>query len=252
MSNLPVVPTDIDDTRNLPYVPDYPLPAKSFAMYFVGCPKSGKTNLVFSLLLGNSLKKQKNVSRNRYYNKFFDKVHLISGSLSTLPDVVRKSLPENQQHSGYNDELMMQIVNDMKAGPNGNNLIILDDVVKNMTKRSGSVLFPVFANRRHITHDGDPKKNKIKGGLSLITTSQKYTMLDSMYRNAQSHVFIFRCSNKLELEKIKDELMSDLTKDQQNEVLDIAWQDDHGFLMIAMQEPKHNKYFKNFSPILID
>jgi len=50
ISKIPRMPCDIDNLEDLPFIPKNPLPIKSFAMYIVGSPGSGKTNLLIGLL----------------------------------------------------------------------------------------------------------------------------------------------------------------------------------------------------------
>ena len=42
----------------------------------------------------------------KYYNRFFDLVHLISGSLATLSKKVTKALPEERKSNQFSDELL--------------------------------------------------------------------------------------------------------------------------------------------------
>ena len=92
ISEVPRVPVDIDNLSDLPFIPTAPLPKKSFAMYIVGSPGSGKTNLLLSLMLSHPTKKKRNIPR--YYWKFFDHIHVISGSLQTLPKKFLDKLPD--------------------------------------------------------------------------------------------------------------------------------------------------------------
>jgi hypothetical protein len=116
LSKIPKAACDIDSCSDLAYKPKSPLPAKSFCMYIVGSPGSGETNLWQSLLLSKDPK---------YYNKFFDLVHLISGSLATLPKKVTKALPEERKSNQFSDELLTEIVQKLQSGENTNNLIII-------------------------------------------------------------------------------------------------------------------------------
>ena len=70
LSAVPKAACPVDSLGDLPFKPKAPLPAKSFCMYIVGSPGSGKTNLWQSLLLSKAPK---------YYREFFYFDHLVSG-----------------------------------------------------------------------------------------------------------------------------------------------------------------------------
>ena len=237
LSKIPKAACDIDSCSDLAYKPKSPLPAKSFCMYIVGSPGSGKTNLWQSLLLSKDPK---------YYTKFFDLVHLISGSLATLPKKVIKALPDERTSNQFSDELLTEIVQKLQSGPNTNNLIILDDVIKDL-KRS-KILSKVFLNRRHCTHDENQDKN---GGLSIIVTSQKYTLLPLEQRTACSHAILFKSANRQEIDRIREEIMFDLEPAQQDTLLKEAWREPYSFLFIAINAPRDQKYFIKFDRVEI-
>ena len=237
LSKIPKAACDIDSCSDLAYKPKSPLPAKSFAMYIVGSPGSGKTNLWQSLLLSTDPK---------YYNKFFDLVHLISGSLATLPKKVTKSLPEARKSNQFSDELLTEIVQKLQSGENTNNMIILDDVIKDL-KRS-KILSKVFLNRRNCTHDEGQDKN---GGLSIMVTSQKYTLLPLEQRTACSHAILFKSANKQEIDRIREEIMFDLNPATQNTLLKEAWKEPYSFLFIAINAPRDRKYHIRFDRVEI-
>ena len=235
LSKVPKAACPVDSLNDLPFKPKSPLPAKSFCMYIVGSPGSGKTNLWQSLLLSKDPK---------YYRQFFDFIHLVSGSLATLPPKVLKALPEQRKHNQFSDELLEQIVEELRSGENTNNLIVLDDVIKDL-KRS-KILSKVFLNRRHCTHDETKDGN---GGLSIMVTSQKYTLLPLEQRTACSHAILFKSANKQEIDRIKEEIMFDLSPDQQDALLREAWREPYSFLTIAINAPREQKYHIKFDRV---
>ena len=89
-------------------------------------------------------------------------------------------------------------------------------------------------NRRHLTHN--PNEDN-KAGLSVLITSQKFNAADTYLRNNMSDIIIFKTSVKNELEAIKNDLMSDLDKELQDELLKKAFEKKYGFL-----------YIKNYMP----
>lgn len=239
LSNIPTVPCPVDDLKGIPFKPTTPLPAKSFVMYIVGCPGSGKSNLWQAMMTSKE---------PIYYRSFFDRVEVISSSLGTLAPKILKQLPENQFHNEYTDTLLSELVKEMKSSPgmNGNNLLILDDVVNDLNK--SKILCKVFLNRRHCTHN--PHRAG-RGGLSIMVTSQKYNLLKLMYRNACDHVILFKTTNNGELRFIRDELMQDLNTEQQEKILGIAWAERYSFLFVKMNEPTERRYYAKFDLIVV-
>lgn len=243
LSHIPVVVMDIDNTSDLPYKVAKPLPAKSFAMLIIGQPSSGKTTLWNSLLLAHPTKKKPHI--DRAYYRYFDHVWLISPSLMTLP-LHKLNLNDGRIFDSYSDELMEGILDEEKNGDNLNNLIVLDDSVRDLTK--SKILCKTILNRRHCTHDPEKDGN---AGLSIIITSQKYNMVPMALRLNMSQVIVFRTENQKELSTIRDELLGDLTKKEQDELLKTAWNDKHDFLYIDSFKPKKERYYRNFDRIEI-
>jgi len=245
LSDIPPVKSNVDDTADLPFIPIKPLPCKSFMLYIIGSPGSGKTSTMMSLLSSHPTKKSPNT--NCYYWKFFDNIYLISGSLATLPNKFTKLLPEDKQFNQFSDELIEDIVENLYEGDNDNNLIILDDVIKDL-KRS-KIMSKICLNRRHCTHNSE-KENQ--SGLSIFIISQKYTLLPLEYRNATSDFIIFKTSNFTELKRIKEELCTDLTDDEFNKLTKLAWKNKYSFLYIKINENKQNKYFIVFDKVIFE
>jgi len=243
ISDIPVVKMPVDDLSDLPYRVTQPLPAKSFAMYICGQPGSGKTTTWVSLLTSRPTKACP--TKPRYYYRYFDRIHLISGSVDTLPLDKLRLNPE-RLHTSFDDDLLVDIVQQEREDENLNNLIILDDVIKDL--KNSKALAKVILNRRHCTQDKD-KDNQ--AGLSIMITSQVYNLLPLGLRKNMSHVILFRTENKRELDSIKSELMSDLSDSQANKVLRTAWSKPHGFLFIACTKPTRERYHANFSRIII-
>ncbi len=240
---IPPVTMDIDSLEDLPYIPSKPLPSKSFAFLIVGQPGSGKSTLWNSLLLSHPTKKKPNTPR--FYYKYFDHIWLISPSLQTLP-LNKLNLNDDRMFNQYTDELLESILDEELNGENLNNLIILDDSVRDLTR--SKILCRTILNRRHCTQNNNEES---KAGLSIIITSQKYNMVPMALRLNMSNIIVFRSENQRELESIKNELLGDLTKTQQNELLKLAWKEPHDFLFIDNFKPKKERYYRNFDHIEI-
>jgi len=242
LSNIPLIKSDVDKD-NFPYIPFSPLP-KRFSMYICGSPASGKTSLWTSLLLSHPTKKSPKLPR--YYYKFFENISIISGSLATLP-LKKFGLPENQLHNKYSDELLKDTIEDLREDENFNSLIVLDDVIRDLTR--SKILTSVILNRRHICQNPDEMD---MASLSIMITSQKFNMLPLSLRCNMSHVIVFKTTNSAELRAIKDELMADLNPSQQNEILELAWDEPYSFLFIDVFAPKDRRYYRKFDLIEID
>ena len=238
LSMIPKAPCHVDSVKDLPYIPKKPLPTKSFAMYIVGKPGSGKTNLWLSMLLSKDPK---------YYRKFFDKTYLVSGSMDTLPKAATKNrrtaVPPNQQFREVNDEIVENILAEMRT-ENTNNLLILDDVIKDIT--NSKALSHVFLNRRHITHNAEEEGTS---GLAIMVISQVYNLLPLQFRKAMSDIILFKSENRKEIKFILEELMFDLEEAQAKKILNRAWSKKYGFLLIKSGMPTDKKYYDKFDLI---
>lgn len=236
---------EIDSEKDLSYIPTKPLPSKSHAMYIVGEPASGKSSLMTAMLYQRKTKKKPNV--NKMYYRFFDNIHLISPSLHTL-NLNKLKLNPERLHTKYDDELLTDILEEMKDGENENNLIIVDDCIRDISRADKNFTKCVL-NRRHCTQCGDKDG---QAGLSLWVTSQAYKLMPLHLRVNFSDYILFRTDKKSQREAIRDELMSDLDKDQQDEIFKIAWKNKHDFLLIKGSEPSENRYYHKFNKIVVN
>ena len=148
LNNFSITKQTIDDTSDLPYIPPEPLPAKSFAMLIVAPAGGGKTSFWTSLLLSHPTKKKPDI--NRAYYRFFDKVILFSPSKDTLP-MDKLKLDESRVFLKYNDEDLLNFIEEEKEGENLNNLIVLDDSIRQI--RNNKEVQKIVLNRRHLTHN---------------------------------------------------------------------------------------------------
>jgi len=244
LNNISITKQSIDDTSDLPYIPAEPLPAKSFAMLIVAPAGGGKTSFWTSLLLSHPTKKKPDI--NRAYYRYFDKIILFSPSKDTLPmDKLR--LDESRVFLKYNDEDLLNFIDEEKDGENLNNLIVLDDSIRQI--KNNKEVQKLVLNRRHLTHNPDEDN---KAGLSVLITSQKFNAADTYLRNNMSDIIIFKTSVKNELEAIKNDLMSDLDKELQDELLKKAFEKKYGFLYIKNYMPTKDRYYINFNKVVFE
>jgi len=245
LHSIPVMTQKIDSTDDLPYIPTDPLPkSKSNAFYIVGHAGSGKSSLMMALLTSRPTKKNKD--KPRFFYRWYDRIYLISPSNSTL-DLDKLKLNENRIYDKYTDELMTEIIETEKEGDNLNNLVLLDDSIRDITK--SKIMNKLILNRRHATHN---KSKENTSGLSVWILSQKYNMLQLSFRSNMSDIILFKTENRKELNAIKDELMSDLTPEEQNAVLKEVWSKKYGFLYIKANNPKKDRYYSKFDKIVFD
>ena len=244
LSYIPNINSTVDDTSNCAYKVCKPLPSKSFAMLICGQPGSGKTTTWLSLLLSHPTKKKRDVPR--FYYRYFDKIYLISGSMNTLP-LEKLGLDESRMFNEYSDEILDDIISNEREGENLNNLIILDDVIRDI--RNSKSMAKLILNRRHCTNN---KEEEDTAGLAVILTSQVYNLVPLCLRKNFSHVMIFRTENQRELTSIKSELMADLDDNTAKKMLNLAWDKPHGFLLILTEKPTKDRYYSNFDKIVIE
>jgi len=244
LNNISITKQSIDDTSDLPYIPAEPLPSKSFAMLIVAPAGGGKTSFWTSLLLSHPTKKKPDI--NRAYYRYFDKIILFSPSKDTLPmDKLR--LDESRVFLKYNDEDLLNFIDEEKDGENLNNLIVLDDSIRQI--KNNKEVQKLVLNRRHLTHNPEEEH---KAGLSVLITSQKFNAADTYLRNNMSDIIIFKTSVKNELEAIKNDLMSDLDKELQDELLKKAFEKKYGFLYIKNYMPTKDRYYINFNKVVFE
>jgi len=244
LDNIDIVKQTIDDTSDLPYIPPAPLPAKSFAMLVVAPAGGGKTSFWNSLLLSHPTKKKPDI--NRIYYRFFDKILLFSPSMSSLP-IDKLKLNESRSFLKYNDEDLINFIEEEKDGPNLNNLVVLDDSIRDV--KNNKMVQKLVLNRRHISHNPNEPN---KAGLSVLITSQKFNGVDTYLRNNMSDIIIFKTSVKNELDAIKNDLLSDLEKHEQDVLLKKAFEKKYGFLYVKNYMPKKDRYYINFSKVVFD
>jgi len=240
LSNIPLISTNVDSDADLAYIPTAPLPKRA-SIYMSGAPGSGKSSLWYALLLSKPTKKSK--KSKKYYNKYFDHIEIVSNSLSTVP-LTKFKLPEEQTHGKYSDELLIDIIDKLKKGPNINSLIILDDCIRDLSK--SKVLCSLLQNRRHLTQN--PNEEGC-ANLSVWISGQKFNLLPLVLRTAVSHCAIFKSTNNQEQKAIKSELMSDLDNETADEVLNLCWDRPHGFIFIDVNGKRGDRYYSNFDKI---
>lgn len=247
LNNFELVKQNVDDLSNLPYIPAKPLEPINMFSFFVGASGSGKTSLVLQLLCSHPTKKHP--EKSRAYYKYFDRIYLISASLQSLP-MDKLNLNEDRVFTTYSDELMKNIIKTEQEDEEANNvLIILDDVIKSLKNNAqAEYLTKCILNRRHILNSQDKPGS---GGLSIWIMSQKFNALPLIFRINCSSVYLLRSvvQNQKEKNCIKEELMADLSNEEQEQVFKTAFKKKYNFLLILNKKPKKERYYSNFNLI---
>jgi hypothetical protein len=209
-----------------------PLPNQHHAMLFAGKAGSGKTSLSIGLLTS---KKDK-----RVYRKVYDHIFVIAppNSISSLKNNVFKRHPADKVFSELTGDVLQHIIDFCKTASleeQDNTLIYIDDMavfLKN--KFVQAKLNEIIANRRHYR-------------ISIHLLVQSYMFVPLMTRRQLTHMFMFRPSNKKELEAVADEVIY-LSKDQVAELSKVVWRDPHDHLLIDVS---HAKFYRNFNELII-
>ena len=243
IDELPVIEQNAD-RLNLPYKPPKPFPDGNFVFLIIGAPGSGKTSFWNSLLLARPTKKNKRIPR--VYYRYFDKILLFSPSLGTLPNDKLQLNPE-RMFEKYTDEELIKFIESENDGENLNNLIIIDDSIKQI--KNNKVVHGLICNRRHLTYNPNEEH---QAGLSVIITSQKFNALDTIVRLNASDIILYPTNNQKEITSIRDELMADLTTSQQDELLKKAWDKPHSFLYIKNYMPTKDRYYVKFDKVVFE
>jgi hypothetical protein len=248
LSEIGKAKCDADSLKDLPFIPAYPLPPKNYAMYICGSPGSGKTNLLLQLLLSHPTKKNK--KPNKYYYGVYDCIYLISASMGTLPANFLNKLDEDRVYSKYTDQVMEEIINNMYEGPNVNNLIVIDDSIRDLN--NSKILSKLLLNRRHLSHNPNLENDTGQGSCSIMITSQKYSLLHLNHRVACSDFMIFKSTNKNEKMRLFEEICFDLDKDTFESMTDEVWKTKYQYLYVKPNNNLNEKYYKNFDSIQFD
>lgn len=206
-------------------VPD-PLPKTlSFAWLINGPPGSGKSNLILNLLC----------VPDKYYNKQFDRVFLISPSQKSTDKDYWRSLPEEQRFHEFSEEVLNEILEDI-GGSGEKILVILDDVVAQL-KKNMTPLLRFLYNRRHVCGP--------KGCCAVMITSQVLNKVPLEIRKVMTHVCTFYMASKREKDSFyEDYAGSMLAKPDYDSLLRYVFDKKHNFLMF---DAANNNLYKNFN-----
>lgn len=217
--NVTKIPMNTDQTdESIPF----PLPKHlTHFMVICGPPGSGKTNIMVNLI----------GKKNKNYYGVYDRVYFISPSQHTIGKKI--NFNPDRCHTVFSEELLNNII-EQEQGEENRCLLILDDVVAQISKNMNSMLKFIY-NRRHIG-----------SGFSVWILIQKWNKLPLELRSCCSHSIIFKPNNKKELSDWYDELCS-LEKQQFNELISHCFQTKHDFIFYDVEK---SQYYRNFNKII--
>lgn len=162
------------------YIAAKPLPTNcdlfpdQFCILYVGGPGSGKTTLIEIVL-----------NEPRAHYKKFDLVLFISPS--EIPFVEANGANDRYHSSLDYDWIVQKIEYEKSLRKVENCLLILDDVVSTVNKSSNNAeVQELFFNRRKL----------VKGVcVSIIATTQKFTLFPAKFRSSLSGLVVFKVPN---------------------------------------------------------
>ena len=214
-----------------------PLPRGNFALLISGKPGSGKTNLLLNLI----------TKKGKAFNRKFDKVYIISPSLSTIAeDDPFELIPDEQKFSEVTLDNLSEILNQIKDSGE-KVLLILDDCIAELRGRGNAqvenLLQKIFFNRRHLCGAG--------GSCSIIATSQTYTKIDPKLRKSCSHLLCFENRNKKEVKNIFEEMIL-IPEKEFHDVLKYIYDKKYNFMFIDTTKSQDGMIHKNFNRLVIN
>ena len=189
MSSLPIL--DVKKPKAKPDTAPYPLPPHAFLWGIVAPPRSGKSNMLMSLIGASHM----------YGRNYFDEIYVFSPS-QDFDDTTRHVLPKlenviqiSDPHQIENADIFVeQIMNQQaKEEPEERSkvLCIFDDMAGTLEKNKQ--LQKLATKYRHY-------------GISIICSVQQYKSLPVMIRNCMTCFTHFHIPNEKEYIKMNEEL----------------------------------------------
>jgi KaiC/GvpD/RAD55 family RecA-like ATPase len=196
----------------------------------IGKPGMGKTSMMVSWLQSKG--------KNKVFRKVFENL------LVVMPTSSRKSMKKNifEKHTAEKmwDELDLSSITTIyerllaSSAENDKTLLILDDVGASLKNNDiQTLLRKIIYNRRHLK-------------VHIIMLLQSYLSCPKEVRKLFNNIFIFKPS-KVEFENLFDELF-ETKKDLAVEIMKIAYEKPHDYLMINVE---NQRLFKGFDELII-
>ena len=188
---------------------------QGFVLGLIGKPGSGKTYLIKELL-GKTFKDK------------FSYLLLCSPSNHEYKDLVPDTQSTATFEIGWIYKMINMINMSQQASKNKNVLLVIDDCISDIKeKQKDPKLSALFFNRRHLLW-GD-------GIISIVLTSQKYTMIPARFRSCLTNLVLFSIS-PFDMQKIFEESIVKFTKTQWASVINSVYEKEHSYLEIDIDK----------------
>ena len=210
-----------------------PLPqALNFFLLISGKAGSGKTSLILNLLC----------KRGKNYNRKFDKVFIFSPSLITMKNDPFSEIPAEQKFQELDEEILQAVLDDI-ANTGEKILLIMDDVVNDITKNKDlqRLMNKILMNRRHLAGEN--------GSVSVIITSQVYNKIPPPIRKQASQIVLYHTKNRKEIDNLFDELIL-IPKKEFYEILKYVFQKKHDFMYLDTNKDFDKMIHRNFNQLV--
>jgi len=88
--------------------------------------------------------------------------------------------------------------------------------------------------------------------ISIIIDSQSLRQINPAFRENLSGIILFSgITNRLEIEKIKEEYLGSFQKKEQDQILEFAFKNPYDFLYLNFQKHGLDRYYRNFNKLII-
>jgi len=193
---------------------------------FIGAPKSGKTNLLYSFF------KSKEIFFNVFENIFLFQPESSNNSMS---DNIFNEIPDEQKFEELNITNLNHILEYIKEEDYKYNTCIIFDDVGSQLKNADieKTLKKIQQNRRHLH-------------ITSIFLQQTYYSMPKDIRKLYSKMFIFKVS-RMEMETIFKELV-ETKKKYIDDILEIVYDKPYEYLFLDVVS---QRTFKKFNEIIV-
>ena len=189
--------------------------AQGFVLGLIGKPGSGKTYLIKELL-------------GKTFTDKFSYLLLCSPSNHEYKELVPESQSSNTFEIGWIYKMLNMINLSQQGSKNKNVLLVIDDCISDIKdKQKDTKLSALFFNRRHLLW-GD-------GIISIVITSQKYTMIPARFRSCLTNLVLFSIS-PFDMQKIFEESIVKFTKTQWVTLINTVYEKEHNYLEIDIDK----------------
>ena len=167
------------------------------------------------------------------------KIFLWSPSINTVSNDPFETLPDDQKFDDIDIENLEEVLDEIRDS--GERVLFIWDDIVNQIRSNGQLekkCHKVLMNRRHLCGAG--------GCCSVIMTTQVYNKTSAPLRKVASHLFLWKTSNKKELETIYDEMVM-IPRDEWFSILRHTFQRKHDFLYMDLTKNEKSMFHRNFN-----